>query len=325
MQSNRERRRAASVSPRGLLAAGATLGCLGVIAASLASLLSERWWFFDLFTHFTGYWMVAAGVALILAIAARSRGLVIIAAAGLFGHAVTFAELWPRAESSSAASGARLTVLQFNVNTANPRRDEIMRYLKAASADIVLVMEVGPEWVAPLEAWGAQLIHPARDNFGIALWTRLPLQRLERVGYSTWGMDAVHAVVEWRGGPLLFIGAHPVPPLGADYASSRDQQLAEMAAHVRTATVPVIVAGDLNATPWSAALRQFVADTGLSSAHQGYEATWRPSLIVGLPIDHTFHDGYLRAVSRTLGPPLGSDHVPIVTVFAPTAPSAPGS
>ena len=72
----------------------------------------------------------------------------------------------------------------------------------------------------------------------------------------------------------------------------------------------MLLAGDLNATPWSQALRPLTA-AGFSSLHPAWPPTWRAGSIFALPIDHAFVTAPLRVQRRRTGPNLGSDHRPL--------------
>jgi endonuclease/exonuclease/phosphatase (EEP) superfamily protein YafD len=82
---------------------------------------------------------------------------------------------------------------------------------------------------------------------------------------------------------------------------------------------PLVLAGDFNAAPTEAIVMDLAAAAGLSLFDGGTIAT--PTRFarefglpawVGVPIDHVAARGPFRLVSRTVGPDLGSDHLPVV-------------
>ena len=81
-----------------------------------------------------------------------------------------------------------------------------------------------------------------------------------------------------------------------------------------------IVAGDLNATPWSQPFRRLLHDGGLTNSQLGYglELTFPSgsSRLVQVSIDHVLHSEGFAVIDRRLGPALGSDHLPVVVDFA---------
>jgi endonuclease/exonuclease/phosphatase (EEP) superfamily protein YafD len=89
-----------------------------------------------------------------------------------------------------------------------------------------------------------------------------------------------------------------------------------------------LLAGDLNATPWSIACRRVaeagrlvrVGPAGPTWLHRKLPDVLRP---VGLPIDHVFAKGDVLVHSARTLEPAGSDHLPILVEFSLEMP-APG-
>src|SRR5690606_20946422 len=91
-----------------------------------------------------------------------------------------------------------------------------------------------------------------------------------------------------------------------------------------TVEPPLILAGDFNSTPWSYALRSFVAESGLIRHTYNrptfpklwhYLGDWRPTPSF-LPIDHVMTRGGIAIHHMTTGQPSGSDHLPIIVRFS---------
>ena len=83
-----------------------------------------------------------------------------------------------------------------------------------------------------------------------------------------------------------------------------------------------LVVGDFNATPWSADLRAFVTENGLSGVNT--LATWPVWLgFAGIPIDHAFVSHDLRILTFETGPDIGSDHLPLLIDVARAATEPP--
>jgi endonuclease/exonuclease/phosphatase (EEP) superfamily protein YafD len=97
-----------------------------------------------------------------------------------------------------------------------------------------------------------------------------------------------------------------MPPLSPHWQRKRDALLREIAD--RDDDMPRIVAGDLNATPWSSAF-MVAARHGLQRAG-GLAPTW-PHRHVGIPIDHVLADAGWRRGEAQRGPDIGSDHLPV--------------
>jgi endonuclease/exonuclease/phosphatase (EEP) superfamily protein YafD len=115
-------------------------------------------------------------------------------------------------------------------------------------------------------------------------------------------------------GAILVIATHPPPPMSAQYADWHDRQTAALADLVAASRDPVVLVGDLNATPGSEAHRRLLA-AGLRDTRQGHgwQPTWPASLgWAGIPIDHLLVSPAVGCPRRDLSPDLGSDHRGVV-------------
>ena len=106
---------------------------------------------------------------------------------------------------------------------------------------------------------------------------------------------------------------------GSD-ATDRDEYLAEIARLARAETLPTVVVGDLQATPWSHAFRNLASTADLENSLDsfGLQTTWPADrwALFRLPLDHLLHSDDLTTVDRYLGPTFGVDHRPIVVTIA---------
>jgi endonuclease/exonuclease/phosphatase (EEP) superfamily protein YafD len=103
---------------------------------------------------------------------------------------------------------------------------------------------------------------------------------------------------------------HPMPPLSPHFHATRDQALRDLARSDNALDMPSILAGDLNATPWSTALSGLDA-LGWRRA-TGLRPTWPASGqgLLGIPIDHVLASRHWRVEGSSIGPDIGSDHRP---------------
>ena len=100
-------------------------------------------------------------------------------------------------------------------------------------------------------------------------------------------------------GELKFFGLHPPPPVDEYSWEANKAILTEVASLSREIRAPVIVAGDLNTTPWSSSYSVLEAFTGLKNAVNGLGVvpTWPSQLlgkpwsrVIALPLDHLLLD-----------------------------------
>ena len=196
-----------------------------------------------------------------------------------------------------------------------------------------MVEEVNAAWVAELDAGLTgylRLDTPTvrDDNFGMAVFLRRGL-----------GLDGVTAELDAARVPRIdlrldlagrwvrLLGVHTMPPVGAAGSEVRAAQLETVGLLVRDAADPIVVAGDFNATPWSAPFRRLLRDAGLRDSARGfgYRGTWPSTLwwTGMIPIDHVLVSPRWRVEDRRIGSDLGSDHRAVVVDLTLTPPPPP--
>lgn len=238
---------------------------------------------------------------------------------------------WWASSDRSAPSGKpipdfQVKVVSFNVLTSNPNHAGVLQWLQQSDADIIFLMEVDRIWAKALQplltTHPHHLIQPRSDNFGIALYSRLPAESmrildsallpLEHASESGLCTASIEARFKSSSREWIFVGTHPVPPMGADYAAARDQQLRALSQHIAHTGLPCLLAGDLNTSPWSHSFRQLSAGGSLHAAPGAWKPTWRVGSLFAIPIDHALCSSPLLIKSRMIGIDLGSDHRPQV-------------
>ncbi len=300
----------------------AAVVAITVATCAVLGLLGGLWWFFDLFAHFRlQYAVVLSIVTAVYACLRRWRIAVPLFAVLVIDIGLQL-PLYYATPAPAAEGGIRFELTLFNVNADNSRRDEVADFLRAGDSDVIVVLEVTAAMAGLLEETLARPPHDYRiiarareDSFGIALLTRVPVRHAGVIYLADSDLPAVEAVLEVAGQGIAVLAVHPPPPLSSALAEKRDRMIAAIAAW-REKWSPdeishVVVAGDLNATPWSAPLRRLDDRSDLVNSLRGfgYQATWPRSLPpLRIPIDHVLHGPSLTTLSRSVGPWLGSDH-----------------
>lgn len=223
----------------------------------LLGLLGAWWWMFDLLNHFRAIMIWGALAGLGAAIAVRH---VRLAALGAVLLAWMIADLAPLYMADATPGGGRLVVEMYNVNRTSGDPARVRAQLEASDADVIGLVEPDARWflaLAPaLQRWPHRLEHARDDNFGVALYSRLPLTgaAVEHPGR----FPVIRAEVDGVG--LLLV--HPPPPVSAEIAAIRDRAFAAYAVPLQSLPPQAIVLGDLNATPWSRPFRALLAREG---------------------------------------------------------------
>lgn len=294
-------------------------------AVTLAGFGGGWHWLFDLTSHFRWYWLLLAVVCLAASWRRAGRGaLVCLAVAGL-GNVWPLLPYWlPSAGDTVTAAppaAARLdalSIVSINVLTSNTDKPAVLAYLRSRDPDLIVALEVDTAWAAALaslaDRWPHAVVQTRDDNFGIALLAKRPPREQRVREFGDAGVPSIVATFADPAGDYTVIATHPVPPKGPAYARDRDAQLRAIAEFVAAAPLPCVVAGDLNATPWSAAFRDLVKHGGLrdTARGRGVQATWNARVWAPrIPIDHILVPPGTEVLRRTVGPDVGSDHFPV--------------
>ncbi len=307
-----------SVSVSGLLTAAGLVACAG----TLFGFLGRFWWFFDLFSHFRVQYLAGLGLLGILLLPCRCRGTAAAFFAGALVNAVCVLPLFFGADTAPPPGSRALRAMLLNVNTHTGNPALVKQVIEELAPDILVLEEISDRWVAELE-WLAtshphRRVQPRRDNFGIGLYSKLPISDDRVVSIGGAEVPSIIAALDVDGTRLTVIATHPLPPGGAAYSHWRNEQLEQLPEHI-PASQSVLLLGDLNVTPWNVHFRRLVKRSGLvdSSRGRGVQPTW-PSgnPLLWIPIDHCLHSADLVVVDKRVGPKVGSDHYPVIVDVA---------
>ena len=317
-----------SISITGLLIATGFLACL----ATLVGFLGPFWWGFELATHFRVQYALALGGFALILLALRQWGWsALFGAFALLNAALVAPAFWedePATPGVAAGNSPTLRALLANVNADNRDSERLQRLIAESDPDVILLLEATPWLLDRLRDLGQRYPHrvaePRDDLFGIALFSRHPFLQsgIVRFGDAI-SPPTITATINAGRRPFTLIGFHPWPPVSADLAEGRNEQLQALATRVRQSQVPVLVLGDLNLSPWSPWFTQLLTDTGLRDSRRGrglqpsWPAGWWP---LWIPIDHALFSAGIRIGHREIGPAIGSDHYPVIVDFQVSGP-----
>lgn len=223
------------------------------------------------------------------------------------------------------ADAPRVCVVTANLLYVNPRADELLGELLALEADVLVLEELSPEWLVRLAASPLWDRYPHRelearsDAFGIAVLSRRPMTRAEIVDLE--GVPMIDATIDVDGRALRLLAVHTLPPIDGEYAAVWRRQLARLAFDASSNGIPLVIAGDLNASNHSAGLVA-LRDAGLRDAHaelgRGLVTTWPNGVFLAPPLhlDHVLVSEHVVPVAITEGMGAGSDHRPVIADLA---------
>ncbi|GAB4510460.1 MAG: endonuclease/exonuclease/phosphatase family protein [Haliangiales bacterium] len=310
------------------------IGAYGAAVATALGCLGGYWWGLDLFAHFRVHYSALLALAVAIhGVRQRWLGVAAPAIALAFNLALVAPLYWapPQPDSGDGpreAAPLSLTVLTYNLHWDNHELARTLDYLASArgaddaAPDVIALPEIDPSWVAPVAARfpDYQLLDAGRsDSFAMAILAKPPLDEARIIAdYAGSGLPAGELVVRRGDARVAVLVIHPPPPIRERFARVRDQTIAAAGAWATSRSIPSVIVGDYNATPWSYPMRALLDTEHLRSSQRGFgvQPTWPRSLaLLAIPIDHVVHHSSLIARERRVGPYLGSDHRPLLVTL----------
>lgn len=300
---------------------------MGKIVCGTVALFTVAGWFAsvslvgEMAVHFKVFYFLGALVsAAVFAMRGKRPwliGALALAAVHMPGLAVWYLPADPVIPDGT---GTPLRIVSANVMVSNTKHDLFLEFIRETDPDIIFIQELNDSWAKSLQALKETYAHyalkPQPDPFGIALFSRFALDSVKIMYNGEPDMPSVHAELTVNGRHLSVLCYHTWAPKDREHLEIRDKALEYLAKYAADADDLVIVAGDLNATPWTPSYQSMIRDSRLKNARQGYgiKPTWSnvPSPIGLLPLDHVLVSPEIAVDDFRLGPPIGSDHRPLV-------------
>ncbi len=321
-----------------LIRLGLVLGALGAALLAILALFGFAVPEFDLLNHAQIFLLPATLVGLVIVAVLLGGTLRSVAAIiMLVGVAASANVMLPeflgslRARPTAPASGT-VTMMTHNLFGMNYEMEKVVAAIRAEDPDIIVLQEYFGEQATDLHPllladypFFVRCRGGKRANLG--LYSRLPLTQVEdgacpNNAYGT--TRTAHILAEFQtedGKPFSVITTHMDWPLPV---ARQREQLSALSAVVDKIEGPMILAGDFNSTPWSYALRDFVARNGLARETVNlvtyplswyYFGAWRDT-IPFLPLDHVMTRGGIVVHDLHAGRRTASDHLPVVFTFS---------
>ncbi len=271
--------------------------------------------------------MVLLALPLIAVRSQRLAGLLVVAIAAMATF-LTVGVPWPSGDMragigqlAAALADARFSLLQLNLRFDNPRPDKVLSLVARLEPDIVTLDEVSDRWIPELDRLAAR--YPYRvvckktygEIGGVAVLSRRPFvdgapRCLDRGSLAM-------TTVDFGGRQVDVAALH----LGWPIFDRQDRQVSRDAGALAGLGTNAILAGDLNAVPWSETARRVARYGGLVEAGS-IGPTWLDRRLpdwlrpwIGLPIDHVLVKGGVLPLSLQRMASVGSDHLPVLMNF----------
>lgn len=302
------------------------VGCAGWALAAHGGRWNPR---LDVLTHFAPLFLATALVPAFYALVFESgwaRGaLLALSGLGVVLAAALIAPEYLRggAERAPADAPGQIKLIQLNLWDRNPNVARTLGWLRKQDADIIVVQEACRFSAALTD--GLTGYHVTTGDCRVMIFSKAePVSRITKPleAERTLRPPIAGATFKDAGGDFTVMGTHLSWPLPAGRQQAQGRLLANFMSGLPQERL--ILAGDLNSTPWSFTRRDQDAMFGLERVTRGLFSWPAGEFAPGLrspapllPIDHVYAGPGWRTVSVRRGPEIGSDHYPVVVVLAP--------
>ena len=289
----------------------------------LLASFSRHWWLADICANLRVQWMMAMAVFSVISFGCGRWRL------GLLWVSVFAIQIgwffrpgFAAVQTSPTGHSEDIVITTANVYTGNRRYDDIQQQFLDRQADIIVVVELSSKLAEFLDGdfadvYPHSVVHPQdRGNFGIGVYSKHPIADAQVVVFALPSVPSILFLTSVNGRHVRVLATHTLPPMGATNFRHRNRHLdaaAKLVGKLKAVhpEVPVVVAGDLNLTPWSPIYHDFCNNAGLVPAvGHVWKPTWYryPAFPFGLVLDHVLFTPKLTCVAKTVGPDAGSDH-----------------
>ena len=305
----------------------ALLAALGVSLPLLAGFFGRWHPALDSFSHFRLHLAVLLGLTLLPLFALRSLKLgVPLMVAAFLAFATTsgaFPWIGMKYGAIHAAEPKRplYRLVQLNLRYIHPEPALVLSMIGRIKPDVITFNEVSPSWAEKLKLIKATYRYSIFCPFpkrlwGVAIMSRRPFAEDGAPFCAPEGTFAI-ASVDFGGQTADIAALH----LGWPWPFPQYREIGGLSPFIAQLGPTAILAGDLNAAPWSHSPALVSAAGGMTlmpSAGPSWLDRRLPNALffAGLPIDQVFAKGDILVHSvRTLDP-VGSDHLPVLVEFS---------
>jgi endonuclease/exonuclease/phosphatase (EEP) superfamily protein YafD len=265
-----------------------------------------------------------ASIAVLVGAVLRVRP-VWVAAIALTAASITAVRIVPDLAAALFVSSERqpdrgdaLKLVTANLWSQNYSGKRFLEFVAREQPDILVLQEGYGIWkyyldqLYPEYRIGAGCALPHECNVVIA--SRFPFASQAEAGSTCCVLATVTLPSRLGGGTINVVGLHLSRTLDR---TERESEIASALQLVATPGPRDILAGDLNALPWSTTIRQLDRYSGLERVTR-FTPSWPTpqNFFPVMPIDHIYAGCGWRTTSLRRGPDIGSDHYPIVTTLA---------
>jgi endonuclease/exonuclease/phosphatase (EEP) superfamily protein YafD len=315
LESNQmlSRLKAMFVSIRNSVVALSLVAALLLLLVTCIGFLPERGFVIDQLSQLRLLYLMGALSLLAVGAILHARRVAVVAFACFLVNGIACLPLFLPTVGAAATEG-KLDVMAANVyGDRNKQYDRLISLVHQRRPQVLCLEEVNAAWLAVLQRRLTEYPYSLYQGTygGTAIFSKLPIEKISNAT-SKYG---VQGQLEWNGKRVVVMAEHPPAPYRVESWSRRNKEYLRLVKDVGASSLPVVLAGDFNSTPWSWYFQRFVAEARLhdSETGQGLQPTWSAYMPLPLvPIDHCLYTEQFTTIKREVGPDIGSDHLPLL-------------
>jgi endonuclease/exonuclease/phosphatase (EEP) superfamily protein YafD len=294
------------------------------ISGPILGILGRWHWSFDVFSHFRVQSTALILVAMVLLLTGRCLKRFLITIPIFVYCFFSILPYLPYSFEKTAIANPIQTfsVMHFNVLQSNRSHDKLINLIEEENPSVVVLLELNQRWYDHLEQglvnYEFRAASLSERDTGLAIFSKFPITDLEEKFLSGNFTPTFRCTLDRAGEEIALWVTHPRPPMGTRLWQERNAQLGSMGSLIAQETLPTILVGDLNTSPWSHWFKRIQGDRLIDSGQgHGLKATW-PSFLPEwgrLPIDHILHSRHFTVLERRVLSDIDSDHLPVLAVL----------
>lgn len=289
---------------------------IGLVFVSFLPNIFSNYWLIDIFSNFKLQYLVAAAILVFPSIFFLKKKLsALFLLMGCMAWNLYYIVPY-YINSENLASGKKVKITSINLLSSNSQADIVLEYLNQEDPDVLVLMEVTPNWLQKLspiiDNYEFKEVLPRSDNFGIALLSKYTMESaIEYFGSKS--KPSIVGNLKINGQNFSIIATHPVPPVSQQTFENRNNQFADFIKKRSQFSDNLIIVGDFNTSSFSSHFKPLTAHD-LKDSRKGFGLlpTWPADFILfQTTLDHCLVSDHLNVINRTNGRNIGSDHLPI--------------
>jgi endonuclease/exonuclease/phosphatase (EEP) superfamily protein YafD len=221
----------------------------------------------------------------------------------------------PASQRAVTPDSPHLKILQMNLwGGLNTNHQLVLASISSRKPDVVVFSEITGSWEqflnTALKEYPYRKVEPRYG--GIGIYSSIPLTDTQVKYFGARLRPRIVTKLKIKDSEMVLIAVHTLIP-APRYFAARNGELEAVAKDASGCTLPVIVAGDLNCTPFSYYFQKLLVDGNLHDAAvgQGLQLSWHAPFIPIIPIDHFLVSQRVVVEKLSTGQYDGSDHLPV--------------